>query len=109
MMALKDMMDPGRIIGGLVEKMGLTPEIIRDFVNEIWTEFRAQKADRLAFRAACQRVVPDITARLERIEARQDEIMARLALLGVEHATRTLLPRPGEPATRDERAFNGHD
>ena len=67
-----------KVMSGLVASLGLSPDEIRRFVNEIWTEFRTQKAEREAFKAACRTTVPDIVARLERIEAMQGRLIALL-------------------------------
>jgi hypothetical protein len=61
--------DPQKLFGSLVSAMGLTPADVVGFVNEVASEVRAIRAERVAFKAACQKTVPDILARLERIEA----------------------------------------
>lgn len=57
-----------RLLGTLVSSMGFTPQQIQGFVGEIVGKFRLWDAEREAFKKASGQVVPDVLARLERIE-----------------------------------------
>lgn len=98
--------NPEKIIATLVAGLGLTPGEVRQFVSDIWNEFQTQRAERIAFKAACQKVVPDVVARLERLEQRQREIYDMI------HALHTELSGPAVPVIEgecnDDRSINGH-
>lgn len=60
--------DAEKIFRNLVAAMGVTPEQITSLIVEVVTEVRTIRAEREAFKAASAKVVPDVLARLERIE-----------------------------------------
>jgi hypothetical protein len=93
-------LDPERMFRSLVGAMGLQPEQIIGFVNEVITELRTIRAEREAFKAACRATVPDIVARLERLEKAVWEI----------HQSVTGIPRPLlESETHVEHSGNGRE
>lgn len=91
------LINPEKIFNGLMSAMGVTPEIVTSFVTEIVTEVRTMRAERVAFKAACQQVVPDIIVRLKRVEDACERIddMLRMIRLAVDPAYSTV---PAEPA-----------
>jgi len=60
--------DAEKIFRNLVAAMGVTPEQITSLIVEVVTEVRTIRAEREAFKAASAKVVPDVLARLTRLE-----------------------------------------
>ena len=80
---------PESLVRSLVSAMGLTPEQVQAFVNDLVGELREIRADRLAFKPASARAYQDVVQRLDRIEAKinlmlmhheSDQLRAKLHL-----------------------------
>jgi len=89
--------DAEKIFRNLVAAMGVTPEQITSLIVEVVTEVRTIRAEREAFKAASARTVPDVLARMERIEKTVWEM----------HQIITGVPRP--LLETENHAGNEHD
>lgn len=69
---------PDALFRGLVSAMGLTPEQILSLYQVFEREIATFGPEKAAFKAGAARVVAETFARLDRIEAKQDEILALL-------------------------------
>ena len=67
--------DPEKIMTGLMKSMGVSPQDFVNFLQMTQREFAEMRADRLAFKPASIRAYQDLTARMDRIEAKQDRIL----------------------------------
>jgi hypothetical protein len=83
--------DPEKIMAGLMKSMGVSPEDFVRFITDIQTELREMRADRLAFKPASIRVVQDMTARMDRIEAKQQCIFDLCQAIGRAYITDPVL------------------
>lgn len=83
---------PEKLINNLISSLGVSPQDFVAFIQMARDEFAAMRADRLAFKPASIRVVQDMTARMDRIEAKLDTALnmigAKPLLNGVYHHER---------------------
>ena len=77
--------NPEGLVRSLVSAMGLTPEQIQAFINELVAELRDMRADRLAFKPASARAYQDVVQRLDRIDAALDRVDAKINLMLMHH------------------------
>ena len=68
--------DPEKIMTGLMKSMGVSPQDFVNFLQTTQREFAEMRADRLAFKPASIRVVTEMNARMDRIEAKLDKVLA---------------------------------
>lgn len=90
--------DAEKIFRNLVSAMGVTPEQITSLIVEVVTEVRTIRAERESFKRASGQIVPDVLARLERIEKVVWEL----------HQSLTGVPRPLQESETDERNDRDH-
>ena len=70
--------DPEKIMTGLMKSMGVSPQDFVGFIQTAQREFAEMRADRLAFKPASIRVVNEMNARMDRIEAKLNILLSRV-------------------------------
>ena len=68
--------DPATLLSGLVKSLGISPEAVATLAQDVAREIAQLRADRAGFAQSSTFVVADFRARLDRIEAKLDQVLS---------------------------------